>query len=137
MTESRTIPWKRIAVEAAAIVASILFAFAIDAWWEDRQQQEAEQVVLQTLLDDLRIKQTLLADMNRFNEAIVESTDKLLRVATGIEQKLSEDEIDRLIIDTWWVNMVLPRLHGGFIKSTLTLLLWLTPLSWDIRGQFT
>ena len=104
MTESRIIPWKRIAVEAVAIVASILFAFAIDAWWDDRQQQEAEQVILQTLLDDLRIKQTLLADMNRFNEAIVESTDTLLRVATGTEEKLSEEDIDRLIIDTWWVN---------------------------------
>ena len=104
MTEPRIIPWKRIAVEAAAIVASILFAFAIDAWWDDRQQQEAEQVILQTLLDDLQIKQALLADMNRFNEAIVESTETLLRVATGTEQKLSEDNIDRLIVDTWWFN---------------------------------
>ena len=104
MTEPRIIPWKRIAVEAAAIVASILFAFAIDAWWDDRKQQEAEQVILQTLLDDLRIKQVLLADMNRFNEAIVESTETLLRVATGTEQKLSEDNIDRLIVDTWWTS---------------------------------
>ena len=104
MTEPRIIPWKRIAVEAAAIVASILFAFAIDAWWDDRKQQEAEQVILQTLLDDLRIKQVLLADMNRFNEAIVESTETLLRVAAGTEQKLSEDNIDRLIVDTWWTS---------------------------------
>jgi hypothetical protein len=104
MTEPRTTPWKRIAVEAAAIVVSILFAFAIDAWWVDRQQQETEQVILQTLLDDLRIKQALLADMNRFNEAIVESADTLLRVAAGTEQKLSEDNIDRLIGDTWWIS---------------------------------
>ena len=104
MTEPRIIPWKRIAVEAAAIVASILFAFAIDAWWDDRQQQEAEQVILHTLLDDLRVKQVLLADMNRFNEAIVESVDMLLREGTGAEQKLSEDAIDRLIVDTWWFS---------------------------------
>ena len=40
------IPWKRISVEAAAIVASILLAFAIDAWWaelaEDRDEHEEE-----------------------------------------------------------------------------------------------
>lgn len=104
MTESRATPWKRTALEAAVIVASILFAFAIDAWWDDRQQQENEQVILQTLLDDLRIKQVLLADMNRFSEAIAESTDTLLRAATGKEQHLSEDDIDRLIGDTWWVS---------------------------------
>ena len=46
MTEPRIIPWKRIAVEAVAIVASILLAFAIEAWWDDWQQQEAEQVIL-------------------------------------------------------------------------------------------
>ena len=36
MTRPRIIPWKRIGVEAAAIVASILLAFAIDAWWDER-----------------------------------------------------------------------------------------------------
>ena len=35
MTETQKIPWKRISVEAAASVASILLAFAIDAWWEE------------------------------------------------------------------------------------------------------
>jgi hypothetical protein len=32
MSESRKIAWKRLSVEAAAIVASILLAFVIDAW---------------------------------------------------------------------------------------------------------
>ncbi len=39
MNETQKIPWKRISVEAAAIVASILLAFAIDAWWDERQEQ--------------------------------------------------------------------------------------------------
>jgi hypothetical protein len=104
MKESQDIPWKRIIVEATAIVASILLAFAIDAWWENTQREEAEQIVLHTLLDDLRVKQVLLADMDRFNEAIVESVDMLLRAGTGAEQKLSEDAIDRLIVDTWWFS---------------------------------
>jgi len=38
VNETQKIPWKRISVEAAAIVASILLAFAIDAWWDDSQQ---------------------------------------------------------------------------------------------------
>jgi len=49
MTEPRIIPWKRITVEAAAIVASILLAFAIDAWWDDRKERVLEQEALHDL----------------------------------------------------------------------------------------
>jgi hypothetical protein len=104
MTIEKIIPWQRIVVEGAVIVASILLAFAIDAWWSDRQQHESEHVVLQTLLDDLRIKQVLLADMTRFSEAIIVSAETLLRAASSTEETLSEDTIDQLIGDTWWVN---------------------------------
>lgn len=104
MNSNREVPWPRIVVEGAAIVASILLAFAIDAWWETRQREDAEQVLLHTLLDDLRVKQLLMADMNRFNEAIVESVDILLHAGTGAGQKLSEDAIDRLMGDTWWFS---------------------------------
>jgi hypothetical protein len=47
MNISQDIPWKRMSVEAAAIVVSILLAFAIDAWWEERleRKDEAEQLV--------------------------------------------------------------------------------------------
>jgi hypothetical protein len=102
MTETQNIPWKRLSVEAAAIVASILLAFAIDAWWGDSQRDEAERVVLQTLLEDLRVKKALLGDMNRFSHAIIESAETLLHVAVGTEQAPSEDAIDRMIGDTWW-----------------------------------
>ncbi len=46
MQDSQNIPWKRIATEAAAIVGSILLAFAIDAWWQERleRKEEAEQL---------------------------------------------------------------------------------------------
>ena len=47
MPDTQNIPLKRIAVEAAAIVGSILLAFAIDAWWQERLERndEAEQLV--------------------------------------------------------------------------------------------
>ena len=49
MTETQKIPWKRLAVEAAAIVASILLAFAIDAWWEERLERNDEREQLARL----------------------------------------------------------------------------------------
>ena len=42
--------WKRLSIEAIAIVGSILLAFAIDAWWDDRKHRVREQEALHDLL---------------------------------------------------------------------------------------
>lgn len=46
MTASQQIPWKRVSVEAVAIVGSILLAFGVQAWWDERLERidEAEQI---------------------------------------------------------------------------------------------
>ena len=46
MTESQIIQWKRLSIEAVTIVASILFAFAIDAWWDEYKERQYEQETL-------------------------------------------------------------------------------------------
>jgi len=53
MNETQKIPWKRISVEAAAIVASILLAFAIQAWWEEQQEKRDEETYLTSLRREL------------------------------------------------------------------------------------
>jgi hypothetical protein len=50
MQKIQEIPWFRIGAESIAIVGSILFAFAIDAWWEGRQENQREQRQLQALI---------------------------------------------------------------------------------------
>ena len=52
MAETQNIPWKRLSVEAAAIVISILLAFAIDAWWEGQKDREIEQELLVSLVQE-------------------------------------------------------------------------------------
>ena len=49
ISSNEKIPWKRLAIEAVAIVASILLAFAIDAWWDDRKERVLEQEALHDL----------------------------------------------------------------------------------------
>jgi hypothetical protein len=44
----------RVAIEAFVIVASILLAFAIDAWWDNRTQRRLERDYLQALRIELR-----------------------------------------------------------------------------------
>lgn len=47
MEKNRQILWRRVLLEGAVIVVSILLAFSIDAWWSNRieQQREREQLV--------------------------------------------------------------------------------------------
>ena len=49
MTDRQKVPWARLGVESVAIVASILIAFAIDTWWDDRQDREHERIYLESL----------------------------------------------------------------------------------------
>lgn len=104
MQPTRNIPWPRILAEGAIIVISILLAFWIDAWWADRQAEASEEVVLQTLLDDLVAKRQLLADRNRFVGAIRDSAETLLKVSSGTYEMPGEGSVDKLIGDVWWVS---------------------------------
>lgn len=55
MEANRTqLPWRRILVESAAVILSILLAFAIDAAWEARQERDHETVLLSGLLFEFR-----------------------------------------------------------------------------------
>ena len=79
MTKDDRIPWKRISVEAVAIVGSILLAFAIDAGWDDRQAHAKRQELIQGLTSDF--------------ESLVERADEALAISEDIvsrNQKLLE-----------------------------------------------
>ena len=69
MTDSRIIPWKTIAVEAAAIVVSILLAFAIDAWWAEKKDSDVERVALLALHSDFIASREQLARVLRSLES--------------------------------------------------------------------
>jgi len=104
MTETRKNSWKRLSVEVAAIVASILLAFAIQAWWDDRQRTTDERVFLQSLLEDLREKKILLGNDRTYNNAILQAAIGLGQAANDPNLELSEDSLDQMIERTWWYN---------------------------------
>ena len=47
-------PWKRLFAEFGVIVAGVLIALAVDAWWEGRQEQKQAEEYLQQLLVDFQ-----------------------------------------------------------------------------------
>ena len=54
MAETEEIPWKRLFVEGVAILGSILLAFAIDTWWEERREKNLGVEYEQRIADELR-----------------------------------------------------------------------------------
>ena len=96
MKESQEIPWKRIIVEATAIVASILIAFAIDAWWQNRTERIIEVQYLQALQEDLLSSLELLDEDEAVQQRQVGYLDSLL--STNSDTPYS-DELRRWIDD--------------------------------------
>ncbi len=103
MSETQKIPWKRIAVEAPAIVASILLALAMDAGWQEYVEDQREREVLNALLDDFETTKANIKDWRNFHLAVQQSNTKLLKAVTSSEITLTDDQIGRLLSElSWW-----------------------------------
>lgn len=96
MTETRKVAWKRLAVEATAIVVSILLAFAIDAWWEERRERQAEITLLERLRTDFREIHAALAVVEEEHRAASEACLFFMNVAIG-DSLPPTPEVDRMV----------------------------------------
>lgn len=72
------IPWVRVAAEGVVIVASILLAFWIDAWWEQRQDREQAESLLVALLEDFEAASVQLDTMEARHGRLVANGQRLL-----------------------------------------------------------
>ena len=92
MPSSREIPWRRLTAEGAAIVVSILLAFAIDAWWEERQERAEEQQILLDLADEFVMIRGVLSDHKDTHLARLAAVESLLtRLDSGDTDVPKED----------------------------------------------
>lgn len=97
MTNKQDIPWKRLSVEAAAVVASILLAFAIDAWWDERIEHVEEKEILQSLLVEFEVNRDEAASVVLVHEMSLQSTARLMNLTDDEILALSGDEVERYL----------------------------------------
>ena len=111
MTDTPKTRWKRLSLEAAAIVASILLAFWIDAGWDQREDAARERVVLETLLADMREFKLARDARDGYFDAIMESSRSLLDIGRDLNPGATDREIDHLLNDmTYTSNVVIKGL---------------------------
>ena len=122
MRNNDNIQWKRISVEGAAIVLSILLAFSIDAWWEERQKTNDERTLLIALKAEFDINFAKIEKELSYRHAVDESIMQILEAGAG-ETNINPDELDKLIGDlVWWgsaefqTGALVSTLQGGFLS---------------------
>ena len=93
MNGSNQIPWPRISAEAAVIIASILFAFAIDAWWDGVKTDRNTQEILDAVLVEMESNLTGLQNSISHHEEIVEA------IKIALEQSSIAGLLDEAVID--------------------------------------
>ena len=96
MIEAKSVQWKRLTAEGAAIVLSILLAFAIDAWWEDRGARKSEQWLLQRLKADFTEIQAALQLIEKEHRDTSAACITLLGFPNG-EPLPTSPEVDRMV----------------------------------------
>lgn len=90
-------PWGRALVEGGVIVASILLAFAIDAWWDGQQERSEEERVLVSLRDEFEAKRPALEAAAQVHELVLEAATRVLEL-TGPSPRLPPPtELDTLV----------------------------------------
>jgi hypothetical protein len=97
MTESQIIPWKTITVEALAIVVSILMAFAIDAWWAEKKENDVEHVALLALHRDFMASRKQMAKVLFSLESARTDFARFQSVTTAELVEIDPDAIRKLL----------------------------------------
>lgn len=74
---------KKLVVEIIAIVLSILLAFAIDAWWDERQEQRRADELLFAIRSDVEATQTYIEGAIVFRKKVIGDAQALLEAMAG------------------------------------------------------
>jgi hypothetical protein len=115
------IPWSRLLAESIAVILSILAAFAIDAWWDQRQADGLERELLATLEtsfeENRRLAHEVMQEARRQHLLLSRFVDMTLAEASAIP----EDSVYHYLRGLWRPNYVnrgsVGSLAGGNLNN--------------------
>ena len=109
MPDTKHSNWKRLWVEAAAIIASILFAFAIDAWWEGRKNLADERSYLVSLRQELAEGLELATENEIMRQRVVAAHESLIAQVQGAPRPPERDLYEWLSLLSYPLDYYPPR----------------------------
>lgn len=91
--------WFVLAIQSVAVMLSILAAFAIDAWWQEQNEQEELVAALEVVLDEIDENMKSIAMDRRHNNARMDSIVALFKTSTNPNGSGSYATFDRHLMD--------------------------------------
>lgn len=104
MIATRKIAWSKTLAEGTAILASILLAFWIDAWWDVREEDELSQSFLLGLREDFTQVESELGKHINFIAGVMRDAQKVLTIASGPDSELLSDSFSEVMGSTYSIS---------------------------------
>ena len=124
MNQIQSIPWKRITVEALAIIASILLAFAIDAWWDDRRDRITERNYLASLRQEIAEGINLGLENLERRQDTIEAHETLIQQTQGAARAPESELYELISYASLPIQYIPPRsVFNDIVASGATLLI--------------
>jgi hypothetical protein len=99
----KSISWEGLIIEAGVIIISILLAFGIDAWWNDRQEIEEEAIILSVLMGEMSMNLVRLENEKAYHAASQTTGFEILKIVGKAQHMMSMEDVDKSIADlSWW-----------------------------------
>ncbi len=116
MTEPQIIHWKRLSVEAAAIVASILLAFAIDALWDEHKDRQFEQETLVGLEVEYENHRGAIGGQIEMHKKLLRAVGNLMKGCQSGSYTAADMSVDDAI---WWLGIPVTTDLGSGVRDSL------------------
>lgn len=116
--ETGRISWRRVLIEAVAIIASILIAFSLDAWWDTRSERTPERALLTALAEDFEAAAASFNATKASHLAELQASEEIIGYGESGEIPLADHaRIDTLISRQFSRRMFDPPM--GTVQSIL------------------
>jgi len=124
MIATQKIAWSKTLAEGAAILASILLAFWIDAWWDLREEDELSQNYLLGFREDFTQVESELGKHINFIARVMRDANKVLTIASGPDSELRSGSFSEVMGSTYSIstpNIATPTYHEIINSGNLRL----------------
>jgi hypothetical protein len=112
-------PFTWLVLQAASVVASILLAFAIDAWWAQRTESAGKNVSLVAVKEDLLEMRAWVNEDRLYQEGTRDSAKAVLQAIAAGHYEDNEKTLDHRLADFLWFSAA-PELGGAFQSFLLS-----------------
>lgn len=115
--QSRVGPITWLVLQAASVVASILLAFAIDAWWDRRVERHEKNTILAEIKVELLREREWLTQERAYRVAARDSAKALITAVAARRYEDTEKTLDHRVADLLWFSG--PPIASGLVDGLL------------------